>query len=55
MIKTLVTCPVCKIDQHVYAKRICKHVGDGGIQCLGSKTPIKEVRQVTNPALKTGF
>lgn len=44
MNKTLVTCPVCKTDQHVYAQKICKHIGDGGLICSGSKTPIKEIK-----------
>lgn len=46
--RTLVTCPVCKTDQHIYAGKICKHIGLGALTCLGSKTPIKQ----TGPELK---
>ncbi len=42
--KTLVICPVCKTDQHVYAGKICKHTSEGGLTCSGSKTPVKDLR-----------
>ena len=41
--RTLVTCPVCKTDQHIYAGKICKHISDGGLTCSGSKLPIGQI------------
>ena len=37
--KYLVTCPVCKVDQHIYANRVCVH-NNGDFQCAGSKMPL---------------
>lgn len=42
MNKTLVTCPVCGTDQHVYRKAIAIH-DMATIRCTGSKTPLSEI------------
>ena len=42
MERTLITCPVCKADQHVYAKRLCIHK-DGTLTCSGSKMTMPEI------------
>jgi hypothetical protein len=41
MARQLVTCPVCKTDQHLYRNRICNHDGLGAIRCTGSRTSLK--------------
>lgn len=43
MPRRLVTCPVCKTDQHIYRDRICNHTADGGLHCFGSHLSIKMV------------
>lgn len=41
MNKQLVTCPVCKSDQHVYANAICNH-DDGILRCSGSRMKLNK-------------
>lgn len=50
MPRRLVTCPVCKTDQHIYRDKICNHT-DGGLRCFGSHLSIK---MVENEAKITG-
>jgi len=40
MSRQLVTCPVCKADQHTRKGLICNHTGDGGLRCSGSHESI---------------
>jgi hypothetical protein len=41
MSRLLITCPVCKADQHTYRKKICNH-DDGILRCTGSGLDIKD-------------
>jgi len=52
MERHLVTCPVCKTDQHIYGGKICNHEGYGGIRCLGSRAPLKQPNQLTLELVK---
>lgn len=51
--RRLITCPVCKVDQHIYKDKICIHQGETILQCSGSKMPVKEVLAI-NPKTITG-
>jgi len=44
MERHLVTCPVCKTDQHIYGGKICNHIGADGFGCPGSREPLKATR-----------
>jgi hypothetical protein len=40
MNKTLITCPVCNRDQHVYANALCTHTDSKSNRCPGSRLPL---------------
>lgn len=51
--RKLITCPVCKIDQHIYRGKVCIHQGESILTCGGSKMPVKEVLKI-NPRAISG-
>lgn len=43
-IKQLITCQVCKTDQHVYRKKVCIHPNPTNpLRCSGSGMPVKDI------------
>lgn len=40
MNKTLITCPICNRDQHVYANALCAHTDSKSNRCRGSRLPL---------------